>query len=364
MAIASPERLRSDLVSLVHRRAGVREFVLGASRVLARAVPFDGVCVVTMDPATLLPTGEVVENGLPASATPRMTEIEIGGRDVNSFRALARSALRAATLSEATGGDLDRSVRHRELKRPNGFGDELRAVLADDAAAWGGLTLLRGSGARHFAPGDAALVASVSGLLAEGVRRAMLLTALSSEERDRDEDAGLVLLASDNTITTANAAAERWLDELHADGKPLPAVVTAVAGRARDIAHEAAPSDAIARARVRTASGRWLVVRGSTLGDAVAVVIERVRPHELAPLIADAYGLTDRERAVTQLVAQGLATSGVGRRLHLSPWTVQDHLKAIFEKVGVGSRGELVARLFFEHHAPRLTDGPTPPPRP
>ena len=101
-------------------------------------------------------------------------------------------------------------------------------------------------------------------------------------------------------------------------------------------------------------------MRGSTLGEEedaqAAVIIERARPHELAPLIADAYGLTERERAVTQLIAQGLSTNAIADRLFLSPWTVQDHLKAIFEKVGVGARGELVARLFFEHYAPRLSD--------
>jgi DNA-binding CsgD family transcriptional regulator len=55
-------------------------------------------------------------------------------------------------------------------------------------------------------------------------------------------------------------------------------------------------------------------------------------------------------------VAHGLPTDAIARRLHISSWTVQDHLKAIFEKVGVSTRGELVARLYFDHDLPRLTD--------
>ncbi len=38
----------------------------------------------------------------------------------------------------------------------------------------------------------------------------------------------------------------------------------------------------------------------------------------------------------------------------MSAWTVQDHLKAIFAKVGVATRGELVARLFFQPRVPEL----------
>jgi hypothetical protein len=35
---------------------------------------------------------------------------------------------------------------------------------------------------------------------------------------------------------------------------------------------------------------------------------------------------------------------------------VRDYVKAIFEKVGVSSRGELVAKLFAEHYAPTHLD--------
>jgi hypothetical protein len=69
MAVRGPEQLRADLMWLSHRGASVREFALGAARILSRSVPFDGVCVLTMDPATLVPTGEVVENGLPPEAS-------------------------------------------------------------------------------------------------------------------------------------------------------------------------------------------------------------------------------------------------------------------------------------------------------
>lgn len=97
------------------------------------------------------------------------------------------------------------------------------------------------------------------------------------------------------------------------------------------------------------------MVRATVLGDdagaQVAVIIEPARP-QLAPLVADAYRLTGRERDVTRLVAR--PTDAIAARLHLSPWTVQDHHKAIFEKVGVATRGELVARVYFGQQAPQL----------
>jgi DNA-binding NarL/FixJ family response regulator len=169
-----------------------------------------------------------------------------------------------------------------------------------------------------------------------------------------DSDRGLLVLDDDDGIEMADAAAAAWLDELRATGRRLPLVVTAVAERARSIESGRTDAAATVTVRARARSGRWVLVRGSALGNGgraprIAVTLEPARAPELAEVIADAYGLTARERRVTELVAQGLPNVAIAGQLYLSPYTVQDHLKAIFEKLEVSSRGQLVAQLFVDH---------------
>ena len=57
-----------------------------------------------------------------AGADRRLKEIEFGGEDFIALPSLVLSERRAATLSQATDGVLDRSERHREIMGPHGFG--------------------------------------------------------------------------------------------------------------------------------------------------------------------------------------------------------------------------------------------------
>lgn len=64
---------------------------------------------------------------------------------------------------------------------------------------------------------------------------------------------------------------------------------------------------------------------------------------ETAPAPAD--GLTQREREVALLVADGLRSREVAERLGIASQTVKSHLKTIFDKLGVRNRVELARRL-------------------
>ncbi|WP_030438081.1 helix-turn-helix transcriptional regulator [Actinoplanes subtropicus] len=74
---------------------------------------------------------------------------------------------------------------------------------------------------------------------------------------------------------------------------------------------------------------------------------------ETAPCLPQ---LSRAERAVAMLVGQGLTNIGVGRQLHLSPHTVDSHLRKIFMKLDLHSRVELAAVVAREcHHNPGVT---------
>jgi len=214
-----------------------------------------------------------------------------------------------------------------------------------------------------FSAREADFVADLAAHLAQGLRTALLDTAAAGGQRAP----GTVLVDAHGRVEAVTPEAERWMAELTAltdrtgyiEQPRIPPAVYIVAARAR--AALAGGDEGLPSARVRTRAGQWLVVHGSMLSGPdgpdgrAAVVIEPARPAEIAPVIVAAYHLTEREQDVLRLVCRGLGTDQIARALFLSPHTVRGYLKALFAKVGVGSRGELVARLFADHYHDRLT---------
>jgi DNA-binding CsgD family transcriptional regulator len=356
------ERVRDDVAMLARAGLDTAAFVAEVWEALARAVPHEAACVVTVDPATRLLTSTYKFGDL-AGRDERDHDwalLEYGGEEATSFTLLAEQEVPAGVLSIETDGCPERSTRMASLLTPHfGFTDELRMVGRQDHHTWGGIALFRGHRDR-FGEAELDLVASLSGDLALGLRSGLLARQTPTRGRTAIQGPVVVVVGPDDELASASVGADVVLAEL-SDGPNLAAsagTVGALVAEARRYA--AGLVDQLPRARLRLASGQWLVLHASPLaGPAdtagqVVVTIEEARPPEIVPLVVAAFGLTTRECEVTQLVLQGVDTREIATTLHMSRYTVQDHLKAVFEKAGVRSRRELVSRIFFDQYAPRL----------
>ncbi|HZR92133.1 MAG TPA: LuxR C-terminal-related transcriptional regulator [Gaiellaceae bacterium] len=315
---------------------------------IRRAVPVDALWWAVADPVTLL-FNRAEREGIPAETGPYFVANEFLENDVNKWTELARDRNGVRTLYEATGGEPESSARYRDIFKPLGLGDEMRAVLRADGECWGYVCMHR-EGPGGFLREEVGFVQRIAPHLADGFR---LATLIGSTRVDDAPPPGVVVLGEDGSRAATNAAGERWLDELGADPErnELPLELLAVAARLQGVDGTEGRS---ARLRVRTRAGRWAVLHASWLGEppsrSVAVIIEQAAPSEVLPVLLPAYGLTQQERRVTALICRGLSTIEIAAQLRVTTNTIQDHLKSIFTKTGVRSRRELVATLLKQQY--------------
>jgi DNA-binding CsgD family transcriptional regulator len=200
--------------------------------------------------------------------------------------------------------------------------------------------------------------------IADGLRKALLLD--NAPLGKAPDGPGVLILSEDLSIVAMTAAAEYWLMELteteRGDRHALPLPVRSVIAGLKAIERGLVGADSMPKVRLRTRSGHWLVLYASRLRSTgspaqITVIFERPQPAEIAPMMMQAYQLTKREGEVTLCVLRGWSTTEIAARLYISPNTVQDHLKAIFEKVDVVSRGELAARIFTQQYQAQFQAG-------
>ena len=326
-----------------------QQLIEDTARIIDRVVPSDGYFLAATDPETSLVIGAGVVHDLPLDMCQPTWDYEFMVPDYLKFVDIAGSGRVVADLHEDTGGRPERSPRWREYGTATGFRSEVRATFTLGGGIWGVGQFDRLGDVRPYTDPEKAWLAQVAPLIAQGLRRAMLTHGGSGPA---ERGPGVLLLGPAYDVISATREAAAWLDELGGlpTGHPIPFATHAYASRVR-----ATPEgEPVPTARARTRNGVWLLMHGSVLEgtDQLAVVIEPAKAADVAPLIVEAYGLSQREVDVTKLIARGMGTSEIAAALFLSPHTVRDHVKSVFEKVGVSSRGELVAKVFADHYSP------------
>ncbi|MBO9577273.1 MAG: helix-turn-helix transcriptional regulator [Microbacteriaceae bacterium] len=357
------ERVRADIEVLSHAGLHLDAFLAEATASLRRAVPWVAACVGLHDPATRILAGALKYGDLQGNNAMDgvFGRIEYGGEDPTSFQDIHHAGRTAVSMHVDTGGEVERSERMAQLMVPYyGYFDEARFLFEEGETFWGSLSIFRGPDDPAFSAEDTGWLASLSPAFARGVRAGLVAQVAAAIDAQAVGPAVILLDGRDRVTQLSPGGRERLTEMLLGEhsGDPF-SVVTALAGSARRFARgeTAMPP----RVRVRTRSGLWLLLHASPLSDAsgaaagdVVITIEEARPPEVVDLVVAAFGLTARERDVTRMVLQGADTREIAAALFLSPYTVQDHLKSVFDKAGVRSRRELIAKVYTDQYEPRI----------
>lgn len=234
----------------------------------------------------------------------------------------------------------------REIQSPLGVVDVASMVFRDPHGCWGFLDLwLRAP----LCPDQLWMLRSALPGLTRTLRSARAET-LRRPPDGMPEHYGPATLLMDTDLTIKGAT-EGMADRLtqllpRTDGLP-PVPAAALNAGAQLLAVEEGIDSHEPEARTHFADGHWVTVRAARLRPSamITVSVEPTTPVERLDLFIRAFALTAREGDIVKEVVRGLDTAAMARDLYLSPYTIQDHLKSIFSKIGVDSRRELVSLL-------------------
>ena len=188
--------------------------------------------------------------------------------------------------------------------------------------------------------------------LATGLRNGIALFA-TAPDASVGAGPGIIVLAPDLSVISINPQAEHWLAELddadwpHAPRTAAPDLRGGRPGDGRaSTATRARPNATrLRRAARRLDHGTRVAAQRNGRTSDRGRSSTRPTASQLSSLILAAHGLTAAQSRVAALVLQGRSTRHIVTELHISSNTVQEHLRAVFDKFGIGSRRELVAAL-------------------
>lgn len=240
-----------------------------------------------------------------------------------------------------------RSDYYNVVMRPAGVADWLSLVLRTPRGqALGMLFLFRPAGARHFAQDDLATLRRLQAALAR------TLAPGPDDDEGEVQQQGLLVLSPDGRLLGLSAQAQalmaqafgwRWSASA-SDGPPaLRQLLQRLAAAQPD-----APLPVLG---LRNAAGRFTLhatplhaAQGPE--GAVAVRITRRVPHGTALLAAlGERAWPQRQRELAYWLARGLPEPQIAERMGISGNTVVYHRRQLYARLGVASRGGLLAAL-------------------
>lgn len=324
-------------------------------------ITYDAYCFTTVDPSTLLSTGAVTEDGI-EPIHDRLFMNEYMEEDIHKYGDLIQSGQYAAILHASIQSRPGASSRYTNILRPAGFGDELRTVFVNNDACWGYLTLYRKQNKPVFSEEERELMQHWASSIAFMLRTTRLLL-MEELQGGSPREPGIVILRASLELVMQNPAARYWLSELRRleqiESDVLPRPVRAVSAHLlqsiqKNASFISPTSDGpLSKVCVQLADGRYVMLQASVMQpfeseehpekwDQIAVWLEQAMPQDLLPLLYESYALSARERELLAYVLRSFSSKEIAAAMHISTYTVQDHLKSIFAKTKVSSRRELI----------------------
>lgn len=331
---------------------------------IVEAVPADVSTFAIMDPVSGL-----VTDGYAFGAQPELSYTYISQfylrRELYSYLDQRADRRVLSLLSETTGGYLEKDPLYRDFLRSEGFKHEVKISFVAGHYYWGGFCAIRGNDVRDFGEVELAFLRHLVKPVGEALRTAMVWQLAHARTPDDTlPDAGVILLDTSHRVLFRTDGISSILKDIaapdhhSADGRLdkmgalLPASIHGTYGHLRAVRDHM--WDCVSPSVTVRGLTRWWTITATVPEPempkdvAAVLIIARAHPGDTANVLLAAYDLTPREEEIVRLVRLGLSTVAIARRIYVSTYTVQDHLKSIFTKVGVRTRGELMAVIFRE----------------
>ena len=314
---------------------------------LVRHLRVSSYCFGANDPSTALPVHSI-SVGLDPSSMQVFFGLVLGTPSLD-FGPWATRPYRAARLEDIVG-DVERDPYMTEILRPAGLRYDVQVACTAGGWSWGHLCLRRREKDGPFESHDLRFLESLAPHLTSGLRAAGSRAALAATPATTT---GVVVLGPDGRVELANGVAERLFRQPVSGTRHcfLSGVNIVAARLERTLNHdpetdlpELMLTDESSQRTYRIRAERVVGNDGRPRG---LILIEPAASpditHQIQALAL--YGLSRRECEVAVALVRGASTAQIAAELVVSPHTVQDHIRKVYDKLAVNSRHQLATRL-------------------